>query len=75
MGMNNIPLFPILIVDQCNPGIPVGVVLDRYDFGWDIVLIAAEVNDTIQTLVSTTTTPTSNDTAIVATFGAMLGMS
>jgi hypothetical protein len=36
------------------------------------VLFTTKVNDTVQTFVSTTPTPTGNDTAIVAAFVAML---
>jgi hypothetical protein len=72
--MKNISLFPILIVNKCNPRIAVWIVLDRYYLSRDRVLVAAEVNDPIQTLVSTTATATGNHATIIATLGAMLGL-
>src|SRR5439155_3958637 len=56
-------LVPVRVVEQRDPGAPVGVVLDRGDLGRHAVLVPLEVDDPILALVAPTLV-TSGDAAV-----------
>jgi hypothetical protein len=65
--VKDITLLTILVKKQCNPGITVGIILNRNDFGGDVALVAAEIDDAIEPLVATAPVTGSNYPTIIAT--------
>jgi hypothetical protein len=69
--MKDIALFAILIKQQGNPSVAIGVVFYCCDSGWNIVLVALEINNAIQLLVTAAAPAASYDTAVIATLVTM----
>jgi hypothetical protein len=70
--MKDVTLFAVSVEQESQPCITVGVVFYCCYFGWDVVFVAAKVNDAVEAFVSTTTTTTGNYAAIVAAFWPMI---
>jgi hypothetical protein len=72
-GRQNVALFAIAVIKQGQASVAMGVVMNGGDTGLNAMLVAPEIDQTIETFVSTTTMAAGNDAAIVPTFAAMLG--
>ena len=64
LGLKDVALFTVCIVQKSDASTAIGVVLDRGNLGGDTVLVALEVDDAVTTLVAATLM-TRSDTAIV----------
>jgi hypothetical protein len=69
----DVALFAIGVKEQGQSRIAMGVVVDRSHLGGYAVLVAAEINEAVQTLMTTTSVATSDDASVVAAFFAVLG--
>jgi hypothetical protein len=72
-GRQNVALFAIAVIKQGQASVAMGVVMNGGDTGLNAMLVAPEIDQTIETFVSTTTMAAGDDAAIVPTFAAMLG--
>jgi hypothetical protein len=72
-GRQNVALFAIAVIKQGQASVAMGVVMNGGDTSLNAMLVAPEIDQSIETFVSTTTMATGDDAAIVPTFAAMLG--
>jgi hypothetical protein len=71
--MKNVSLFPVLIVEQRNTGVAVGIIFNRRNLSWNCVLITVEINNAVKPLMATTTMPTGNNSTIIAALWTVTG--
>jgi hypothetical protein len=72
-GRQDVALFAIAVIEQGQASVAMGVVMNGGDTGLNAMLVAPEIDQSIETFVSTTTMAAGDDAAIVPTFAAMLG--
>src|SRR5262249_46035374 len=72
LGGQDVGPLAVLVLDQGDPGGPVGVVLDGDDGGPDAILAALEVDDAVQPLVAAAAEARADDALVVA--AALLGV-
>src|SRR5262249_54866402 len=70
-GCEDVPLLAVRVVQQRDPGRPVGVVFDRVHAGGHAVLGALEVDDPVAALVAAALVPGGDAAVVVAP--ALLG--
>ena len=68
---DDVGLGAVGVVEQRDPGRPVGVVLDRGDLRRDAVLLALEVDDAVLALVAATLMACGDAAAVVAATGLL----
>src|SRR5438552_491874 len=66
LGGQDVRLLAVLVLQQGDPGRPVGVVLDADHRGPDVVLAALEVDDAVPPLVPAAAEPGADDPLVVA---------
>jgi len=64
--LQDVAFLPIGIADERDSRGPIGVVLDRLNRADDVLLVALEVDDPIETLVATAAPPRRHLTLVVA---------
>src|SRR3954469_974421 len=72
MRGDDVSLLAVNIVQQCDAGRPIRIVLDRIDLCGNAILVAAEVDQSIAALVTTTTVSRSDLALVVAAAGTDL---
>src|SRR5262249_42646143 len=73
LGGQDVGPLAVGVLDQGDPGRPVGVVLDAQDGGGHAVLAALEVDDAVHLLVAAAAEPRGDDALVVAAAGLLLG--
>ena len=65
LGGNDVPLFAVDVINQCNVSTAIGIVLNRINDTLYAILVTLEVDDSVTTLVSSTSMSSGDDTLIV----------